>query len=88
MAAARGDLAGARHWYDELVGGQVMGRVTVPIEAWALGELGQLLLRQGPGALEVSVVNYIRASKTVHRIELNMCLSVAWQVEHQLPRNR
>ncbi|GIM10969.1 hypothetical protein Vretimale_14543, partial [Volvox reticuliferus] len=48
VAAARGDLAGARQRYDELVGGHMMGRSAAPIEAWAQGELGMLLLRQGP----------------------------------------
>ncbi|GIL65159.1 hypothetical protein Vafri_18951, partial [Volvox africanus] len=48
VAAARGDLAGARQRYDELVGGHMMGRSAAPIEAWAHGELGMLLLRQGP----------------------------------------
>ncbi|GFR41638.1 hypothetical protein Agub_g2368, partial [Astrephomene gubernaculifera] len=51
-AAARGDYPGSRHRYDELVGGQLMGRSAAPIEAWAHGELGMLLLRQGPATAE------------------------------------
>ncbi|KAG2492147.1 hypothetical protein HYH03_009638 [Edaphochlamys debaryana] len=46
-AAARGDLPLCRQRYEELVGGALMGRSAAPIEAWAHGELGMLLLRQG-----------------------------------------
>ncbi|EFJ47709.1 hypothetical protein VOLCADRAFT_91745 [Volvox carteri f. nagariensis] len=52
VAVARGDVAGARHRYEELVGGQLMGRSAAPLEAWVHGELGMILLRQGPAVVE------------------------------------